>query len=95
MRIPLPAMMRSWREREFQKHLTPRGQRAGLGVWAWFARRPRAYRWAARLGLGGLRLVAGRKGSVRKLPLAAGWTGHRDFPLPEGPTFMDQWKPRS
>ena len=36
MRIPLPKMMRHWREREFEKKLTPGTVRAGLGVWGWF-----------------------------------------------------------
>ena len=32
MRIPLPKMMRHWREREFERHLTPAAVRYGLGV---------------------------------------------------------------
>jgi len=94
MRIPLPGMMRSWREREFEKHLTPRAQRSGLALWAWFAQRPRAYRMATRLGMGSLRMLGGRKGSIAALPLAGGWTAHRDFPVPQGRTFMDQWAAR-
>ena len=42
VRIPLPKMMRHWREREFERHLSPATVRAGLGFWAFFARRPRA-----------------------------------------------------
>ena len=26
------------------------------------------------------------------LPLASGWTKHRDFPAPQGLTFQSQWK---
>ena len=40
MRIPLPKLMRHWREREFERHLTPATQRGNLALWAWFARRP-------------------------------------------------------
>ena len=50
MRIPLPKMMRHWREREFEKQLTPGAVRTGLGLWAWFATRPALYRLAARIG---------------------------------------------
>src|ERR1700758_1368418 len=49
VRIPLPRMMRSWREREFERHLSPATVRAGLGFWAFFARRPRLYGFAAGL----------------------------------------------
>jgi L-lactate dehydrogenase complex protein LldF len=92
MRIPLPKMMRHWREREFEKRLVPAAARYGLGVWAFFATRPRLYRMATRMGAGALRMLGGRRGSFRSLPLAGGWTGGRDMPAPQGPTFMAQWK---
>jgi len=34
VRIPLPNLMRHWREREFERHLTPRMVRQGLALWA-------------------------------------------------------------
>jgi L-lactate dehydrogenase complex protein LldF len=92
MRIPLPKMMRHWREREFEKRLTPGAQRAGLGLWSWFARRPRLYRLATRAAARALRAMGGRKGRLGSLPLAGGWTATRDFPAPQGRSFMDQWK---
>jgi L-lactate dehydrogenase complex protein LldF len=92
MRIPLPKMMRHWREREFEKRLMPGAVRRGLGLWAWLVRRPEAYRIATRTGIGGLRLLAGRRGRLRSLPLAGGWTGERDLPAPQGGTFMDRWR---
>lgn len=94
MRIPLPKMMRNWREREFEKKLTPGAVRYGLGTWAWFARRPKLYRWATRMAVASLRLGGGRRGKFSALPLAAGWTGERDMPAPQGKTFMDQWRAR-
>ncbi|MGH6949206.1 MAG: lactate utilization protein B, partial [Kiloniellales bacterium] len=33
MRIPLPAMMRHWRERAYERHLVSGTTRAGLGLW--------------------------------------------------------------
>ncbi len=33
VRIPLPKLMRHWREREFERHLSPAPARAGLGLW--------------------------------------------------------------
>lgn len=90
MRIPLPKMMRHWREREFEKRLTPGATRAGLGVWAWFAKRPGLYRAATRMAVSALKRM-GRGGRIASLPLGSGWTGHRDFPAPEGGTFMDRY----
>jgi L-lactate dehydrogenase complex protein LldF len=94
VRIPLPRMMRSWREREFERHLSPATVRAGLGVWAFFACRPLLYGLATALAARLLALVGRRHGRFRWLPLASGWTRHRDFPAPEGATFQAQWKAR-
>jgi len=94
VRIPLPRMMRSWREREFERHLSPATVRAGLGLWAFFARRPRLYGLATALAARLLALFGRRNGRFRWLPLASGWTRHRDFPAPQGATFQAQWKAR-
>lgn len=92
VKIPLPKMMRHWREREFERHLTPATMRRGLGVWAYFAKRPGLYRMATRLGIGTLRLLGRGKGAFTSLPLAGGWTEGRDLPVPEGGTFMARYK---
>jgi L-lactate dehydrogenase complex protein LldF len=89
VKIPLPKMMRHWREREFERHLTPAGIRGNLGAWAFLARRPGLYRLATRAAMGALGLLGRGKGAFRSLPLAGGWTGGRDLPVPEpGGTFM-------
>ena len=94
VRIPLPKMMRHWREREFERHLTPAAQRVGLAAWAFLARRPRLYRALASVGMPVLALLGRRKGRFAALPLARGWTDGRDFPAPQGSTFQAQWKKR-
>jgi len=92
VKIPLPKMMRHWREREFERHLTPSAIRSGLGVWAWFARRPGWYRAASRAGMAALSLLGRGRGRFRRLPLAGGWTAGRDLPAPEpGGTFMARY----
>jgi len=91
MKIPLPGMMRHWREREFERHLTPATMRSNLALWAWFARRPGAYRLATRAAAATLGLLGRRKGRFASLPLAGGWTGGRDLPAPEGETFFARY----
>jgi L-lactate dehydrogenase complex protein LldF len=92
VRIPLPAMMRSWREREFERHLSPATVRAGLGFWAIFVKRPWVYGLATSLAARLLAYLGKSSGRFKWLPLASGWTQHRDFPAPQGSTFQAQWK---
>jgi L-lactate dehydrogenase complex protein LldF len=94
MRIPLPKMMRHWREREFERGLNPAVQRSGLKFWAAFARRPALYRLATSLAIPVLGALGRAKGRFSRLPLAGGWTKHRELPAPEGRTFMQQWRDR-
>ena len=92
MHIPLPKMMRHWREREFERHLTPMTVRSGLSLWAFFAKRPWLYRLATSTAMRLLKLWCGAEGRLETLRFAGGWTKHRDFPAPQGKTFMAQWK---
>jgi L-lactate dehydrogenase complex protein LldF len=94
VRIPLPRMMRSWREREFERHLSPATVRSGLTLWAFFALRPRLYRLMTAIAMRSLHLAGLFTGRFSWLPLASGWTRDRDFPAPQGGTFQAQWKRR-
>ncbi|TVQ57664.1 MAG: lactate utilization protein [Rhodobacteraceae bacterium] len=94
MRIPLPKMMRHWREREFEKHLAPAASRYGLRFWGFFAARPALYRRATGLAARALAALGRGRGRFAALPLAGGWTRSRDFPTPAPKTFMQQWKER-
>jgi L-lactate dehydrogenase complex protein LldF len=94
MRIPLPKMMRHWRNREYEGHLSPGSYRAGLGLWAFFARRPALYRFATGLQTRLMKRMAKGRGRLRTLPLAGGWTKYRDMPAPEGRTFQSLWSER-
>jgi L-lactate dehydrogenase complex protein LldF len=94
VRIPLPKMMRFWREREFERHLSPATVRAGLKFWAFFARRPWLYGIATDVAARTLAFLGRANGRFRWLPLARGWTAERDFPAPQGATFQAQWRKR-
>ena len=92
MKIPLPKMMRHWREREFERHLNPAVARYGLGVWAFFAKRPWLYGLSVRLAAKAMKLMGRNKGSFKSLLGAGAWTQYRDFAVPEGETFQAKWK---
>jgi L-lactate dehydrogenase complex protein LldF len=92
MKIPLPKLMRHWREKEFERALSPATQRYGIRFWAFFAARPKLYRLATRIAMAALGVAGKRKGRFASLPLAGGWTKHRDMPAPAGPTFMSLYK---
>ena len=95
MRIPLPKMMRHWREREFERHLSPATVRYGLKFWAFFAKRPLIYRFATNVAMRVLALIGRKSGRFAWLPFTRGWTQHRDFPAPQGSTFQAQWRAKS
>ena len=95
VRIPLPKMMRHWREREFERRLSPAPLRYGLGFWAFFARRPTLYRLATDLAARAMHLAGRRKGRFSWAPLAGGWTKYRDLAAPERTTFQSQWRAKS
>jgi L-lactate dehydrogenase complex protein LldF len=94
MRIPLPKMMRHWREREFARKLSPPVFRTGLRLWAFVAKRPKLYKFSTGLAMGVLGLAGRSRGRFRSLPLAAGWTSVRDMPAPQGRSFQSLWAER-
>jgi L-lactate dehydrogenase complex protein LldF len=94
VRIPLPKMMRHWRERQHEQKLSPPSARYGLALWAFAACHPRLYHLGARLVVGLLGRIGRRRGRFASLPLAGGWTVSRDLPAPEGRTFQAAWQAR-
>src|SRR3984893_18804435 len=94
VKIPLPKLMRHWRERQFAEKLNPPIYRAGPGLWAAVAQRPACYR--GRAGMAGRVLGwAGRyRGRSGALPFAAGWPALRDLPAPEARSFQSLWAER-
>ena len=95
MRIPLPGLMRRWREREFDAGLQAPRYRVGLALWAWLVRHPTSYRLSSAVLIRALRLLGARRGRIARLPFARGWTMGRDMPAPEGGSFHAKWRRRS
>lgn len=93
--IPLPDLLRDLRQEENQRQLNSPRLRRGLRIHAWFLRHPALYRRLGAWTMSVLGLLGRRRGAFRRLPFAAGWTGTRDFPAPEGGTFMQQYRNRA
>ena len=91
VRIPLPALLRRWREEAFARAVSKPAERRLTRLWAWLARRPFLYRPLLRLGVAALAAAGRRRGRFAALPFAGGWTDKRDFPAPEGGTFVERW----
>jgi L-lactate dehydrogenase complex protein LldF len=89
--IPLPTLLRGWRDRSWREGLEPVSMRAGLGLWAFVAGHPPLYRLASAVAVRVMRLFA-RGGWIRSMPLASAWTAHRDLPIPSRKTFMELYK---
>ncbi len=90
--IPLPDLLRDLRHDESSQQLTPARWRNGLRLHAWLARQPRLYHFITGIGITIMQRLGRKKGGFRRLPLAAGWTSQRDFPSPQGKTFMQQYR---
>ncbi|MBT7943655.1 MAG: lactate utilization protein, partial [Alphaproteobacteria bacterium] len=91
MRIPLPRMLRSLRKRQFEAEKTSRTSRWALKGWAFLAARPWLYRLGVAPVVSVLAALGRGGGRFRRLPLAGGWTKHRDLPAPQGGTFVARW----
>ena len=95
--IPIPKLLRHWRERAWVARTTPGAERFGLRLWRRLCERPWAYRLALAIAARALRSVSvpgGPRRRIRRLPLAGGWTALRDVPSPDGETFQERWRRR-
>ncbi len=94
VKIPLPDLMRKWRERQFDRGLRPFGERAGIAIWAFFVKRPALYAFATRLGARIGALLGDKQKLIHSLPGIDGWTDGRDMPAPAGKTFRELYAKR-
>ena len=93
VKIPLPTLLRGWRDRSWRDGLEPTTTRVGLGLFTFVASRPWLYRLGQGLALRAMRLF-GRNGWISRMPGLGAWTRHRDFPVPEASSFMAQYQRR-
>ncbi|RZI41280.1 iron-sulfur cluster-binding protein [Herbaspirillum sp. HC18] len=94
VKIPLPDLLRKLREKQVEMHLRPGTERFALTVWAFVAKRPALYRLATGIGVRFMRMMAGGRKTISKLPFAGGWTDYREMPAPSGKTFRELYKQR-
>jgi len=90
--IPLPDLLRDLRHDETREKLSPSRWRLGMKVHAWLLGHPRTYHLTTGLAISILAWLGRKKGSFKSLVMANGWTDQRDFPAPQGRTFMAQYK---
>jgi L-lactate dehydrogenase complex protein LldF len=95
VRIPLPSMLRAWRERDFALGNPKFREKTALKLWAYAAKRPRLYHALSGAAVKLLALLAGRPGKLSWLPFAGAWTRNRDLPAPEGETFHQLYAKRT
>ncbi|HAF56005.1 MAG TPA: (Fe-S)-binding protein, partial [Thauera sp.] len=89
--IPLPTLLRGWRDRSWREGLEPSVVRFGLGIHTFVASHPRLYRLGTGIAVRVMRLFS-RGGVVRGMPGLGAWTAHREFPAPAKRTFMEMLK---
>lgn len=94
MSIPLPRLLREHRLQSHRDGSMKPVVRGLLGFWAAIARRPRLYRWLFEHKSRLLHRLAGKRGSLRRAPLASNWTCSRDLPAPQGGSFVKAWQRR-
>ena len=91
--IPLPTLLRGWRDRLGGTGWSPSRCAWGLGLWRFLVLRPALYRLASGVAVRMMSAFA-RGGWIARMPMAGGWTRHRDLPRPPSRTFIAQYRRR-
>ena len=86
MDIPLPDMMRNWRERDFARGNATLSERLGAQTLGLRRQAPPTLS-RARRPCPGPRAACRRAGQLSQAPLLKAWTAKRDLPAPQGKTF--------
>ncbi len=95
MDIPLPEMLRQLRADAFEQGVTPRAWRWGIALYMRALSSPRLYRLGSRILMPILASLGRKRGRFRSTLIPNGWTAVRDFPAPQGRTFLQRWQAQS
>lgn len=90
--IPLPKLLREHRFNIHKQKINSSISRRALAMWAFAAKRPWLYRWLTRIASCVLHVAGGRQHRFKRLLFTSAWTKQRDFPAPQGKTFMNSIK---
>lgn len=89
--IPLPTLLRGWRDRSWREGLEPGTVRAGMWLFHALASRPGLFHLGSAVAVRVMRLFRSG-GQLCGMPLIGAWTRHRDFPAPAARTFMEMYR---
>jgi L-lactate dehydrogenase complex protein LldF len=89
VKIRLPDLMRTLREKQLESGLRPMTERWALRLWGGLAKRPSLYGLVVRLAHRVLRWKARGQSRITRLPLGREWSLGRDFPAPAARTFRE------
>lgn len=89
--IPLPKLLRALRAKSWQKKYDTIVNRTSINAFTFMASRPRLFQFLLSISVLGMQLFS-RKGWIKTMPLASGWTKNRDLPAPQTRTFLQQYK---
>ncbi len=93
VKIPIPELLLTHRQRAVAERLTEPVERAGIGAFAFVAERPLAWRAATGAGRFAAALLA-RDGHLQGgwVPLLRRWLAERDLAVAGGPSFRERWR---
>jgi L-lactate dehydrogenase complex protein LldF len=93
--IPLPDLLRDLRAEENARKISSPHWRLGIRMHAWLTRQPRLYHFLTGIAVNLMRRLSSKTGAIKNIPFAGGFSSQRDFPAPEGSTFMRQYQKSS
>jgi L-lactate dehydrogenase complex protein LldF len=95
VRIPLPTLLRRWRDQVYERDLSDWKTKWGLKYWAMFAKRPGLYHFFADPKMRLVAWWARKQGHIKFIPGLKGWSENRNFPAPQGKTFHQLWREKN
>ena len=91
VKIPLTGLMRNLREDQIDKGDETLVQKMVFAMWSFMALRPALYSLFTKVSSIGLRVLAGRNRTIRRIPGAMGWFAERNLKGPDEKPFRSSW----